>query len=272
MSLRTPPRASPRHPPQRESHVPRMSLLILLTGLLVTPTVTAGTAPSDLVAEWRIWSTRYHEEPARLDEIREGLEQTIKTNSHVENLLALAHVCFIWGDIRATTRDEKLEAYERGREIARRVVELEPKNPTAHFWYATNTGRWGQTNGILSSLFLVPTLKREIATILDLDPHFTSAYGLAGYFFYEVPGLFGGDLDTAEQMFRKGLEQDPKFTALRVGLAKTLIKKDRIDEARRELQTVLNEEAPHNLADWTLKDSQEARELLDSIKDKSAER
>lgn len=247
-----------------------MSLLILLISLLVTATATAGGGPSDLVAELRVVSTRYHENPARLDQIRDGLEQEINTNSHTENLLALAQVCFIWGDIRATTRDEKLEAYERGREIAMRVVELEPKNPTAHFWYATNTGRWGQTNGILSSLFLVPTLKREITTILKLDPHFTSAYGLAGYFFYQVPGLFGGDLDKAEQMFRKGLEQDPTFTALRVGLAKALIKKDRIDEARRELQTVLNEEEPHNLADWTLKDSQEARELLDSINDRSA--
>lgn len=249
-----------------------MSLPILLMSLLVTPTAMAGAGPSELVTELRVVSVRYHENPARLDEIREGLEREIKSNSHTKNLLALAQVCFIWGDIRATTRDEKLEAYERGRQIAMRAVELEPKNATAHFWYATNTGRWGQTNGVLSSLFFIPTLKREIATILSLDPHLTSAYGLAGYFFYEVPGLFGGDLDKAEQMFRKGLEQDPGFTALRVGLAKTLIETDRIDEARRELQAVLNEEQPHNLADWTLKDSQEARELLDSITDRTADK
>lgn len=248
----------------------RIWLLTLLIGVpILAPSPTLGSGPSELVAELRVVSARYHENPARLDEIRDGLEEEINTNSHTENLLALAQVCFIWGDIRATTKDEKLEAYERGRHIAMRAVELEPKNPTAHFWYATNTGRWGQTKGVLSSLFLVPTIKREIEIILNLDPHFTSAYALAGNFFYEVPGLFGGDLDKAEEMFRKGLEQDPRFTALRVGLAKTLIKKDRVDEARRELQAVLDEEEPHNLADWTLKDSREARELLLSIKDSS---
>jgi hypothetical protein len=28
--------------------------------------------------------------------------------------------------------------------------------------------------------------------------------------FSEVPGLLGGDLNKAEEMFRKGLEQDPQ--------------------------------------------------------------
>ena len=79
-----------------------------------------------------------------------------------------------------------------------------------------------------------------------------------------------GDLDRAEQMFRRGLEQDPKFTGMRVGLGKTLIKKGRIGEARRELQAVLDEKAPTNPADWALKDAQQARTLLDSIRAKSS--
>lgn len=81
-----------------------------------------------------------------------------------------------------------------------------------------------------------------------------------------MPGLLGGDLGKAEEMFRKGLELDPRFTGMRVGLAKTLIKKKRIAEARRELEAVLVEKEPRNLADWTLKDSREARALLESIK------
>ncbi|MEE9138534.1 MAG: tetratricopeptide repeat protein, partial [candidate division NC10 bacterium] len=124
----------------------------------------------------------------------------------------------------------------------------------------------------LRSHFLVPTVKKEINIILKLDPNFTPAYSLAGNFFYEVPGLLGGDLDKAEEMFRKGLEQDSTFTGLRVGLAKTLIKRGRIDEARQELQAVLDEKEPRNLAYWTLKDSKEAQELLDSIKKREEER
>lgn len=69
-------------------------------------------------------------------------------------------------------------------------------------------------------------------------------------------------------MFRKGIELDPKHTGMRVGLAKTLIKKGRTPEARRELQAVLDEKEPRNPADWTLKDSRDARALLESIKSK----
>jgi hypothetical protein len=64
-------------------------------------------------------------------------------------------------------------------------------------------------------------------------------------------------------------ELDPRFTSARVGLGKALIKKSRLPEARRELEAVLEEKAPTNLADWTMKDSRRARELLESIRGKS---
>jgi tetratricopeptide (TPR) repeat protein len=226
-------------------------------------------AQSPLVAELRVVAYRYHEDPSRLDRIREGLEQAILSDSHVANYVALAQVSFIWGDIRARTQEEKLDAYDRGRQAAQRAVELEPKNATARFWFATNTARWGQTKGIVRSLFLLPTVQREIETILELDPKLTAVYSLAGNVYYEVPALLGGDLEKAEAMFRKGLGQDPKFTGFRVGLAKVLIKKGRYAEARREIQAVLDEKEPRNLADWTLKDSKEARALLESIRGKS---
>jgi predicted Zn-dependent protease len=79
----------------------------------------------------------------------------------------------------------------------------------------------------------------------------------------------GGDLHKAEEMFRKGLEQDPQFTALRIGLGKTLLKLGHVAEAQRELQAVLDEKKPSNRADWTMRDIKEAWELLGSINRKS---
>ncbi len=241
---------------------------ILVLALAVLLGAATAWAQSPLVAEVRTWSTRYHENPPRIDQMRAALAEAVKTDSHVDNLIALAQVCFIWGDIRAKTPEEKLEAYDQGREAGRRAVELAPRNPQAHFWYGTNTGRWGQTKGVLRSLFLLSTVKQEIDAVMELDPKFPPVYSLAGNVYYEVPRFFGGDLDKAEEMFRKGLELDPKFTSARVGLARTLIKKGHLAEARRELGAVLNEKAPTNLADWTLKDSRRARELLESIKGK----
>ncbi len=241
---------------------------LVVSALVVLATVNPGEAQSPLVAELENFATRYHEDPPGLDRLREGLAQAVKADPRVENLVALARVCFIWGDIRAAGRDQKLEAYDQGREAAKRAIELDPKNAAAHFWYGTNTGRWGQTKGVVRSLFLLPTVQEEIQTVLSLDPKFTAAYSLAGNVYYEVPGLLGGDLNKSEEMFRKGFQLDPRFTGMRVGLAKVLIKKGRVAEARRELEAVLNEKEPRNLADWTLKDSRDARALLESVKGK----
>ncbi|OGK78673.1 MAG: hypothetical protein A2X52_18525 [Candidatus Rokubacteria bacterium GWC2_70_16] len=241
----------------------------LLAALLVLTAAGGASAQSPLVAELRTWDTRYHEDPARLDRLYQGLTEALKTDSHLDNFLALAQISYMWGDVRAKTPEEKLEAYDRGRQAAKRAVELAPRSALAHFWHATNAGRWGQTKGVMRSLFLVPTVKEGMRTALELDPKLVGAYSLAGSVYAEVPGLFGGDLDKSEEMFRKGLELDPRYTGLRVGLAKTLIKKKRFDEARRELRAVLDEKAPRNPADWTVKDSRQAREILDSIKDRS---
>ena len=258
----------PRWPARRTGHRNRFVLLLIGT-MVVLEAVTVSWAQSPFAMELRTFAARYHEDPARLDAIRDGLAQAVKANVHPEDLTALAQVSFIWGDIRATTPDQKLEAYEQGRQAAKRAVELNPKNVVGHFWYATNTARWGQTKGIVRSLFLLPTVNEETQIVLKLDPMFTAIYALAGNVAYEVPGLLGGDLNRAEQMFRKGLELDQKFTAMRVGLGKTLIKQGRIAEARREFQAVLDEKEPRNLADWTMKDSKKARELLESIKGRS---
>jgi tetratricopeptide (TPR) repeat protein len=241
-----------------------MKWLGLATLLLLTATVQAA-AQSPLVAELRRVSVRYHEDPARLDTLRQGLEGAAAADPRPEHLVALAQIEFIWGDVRAKTQEEKLKAYDTGRQAAKRVVDADPRDVVARFWYATNTARWGQTNGVVRSLFLLSEVKREIGAILDLDARFPPVYVLAGSVYYEVPALLGGDLAKSEEYFRKGLELSPRYTMLRVGLGKTLIKLGRSDEARKELTAVVEEKAPLNLADWTVKDVPDAKRLLAEI-------
>ncbi len=234
---------------------------------LVGTAATAGAASP--VAELEVVATQYHQNPARLDDVRDRIAHAAAgPDTPVDTLVALARVCFLWGDIRAATTGQKLDSYGRGRQAARAATERAPRNAAAHFWLAVNTARWGQTKGIVRSLSLLPAVREEIRIVLELDPRFTAVYALAGNVDYEVPGILGGDLERAETMFRKGLEQDPRFTGLRLGLGKTLIRQGRLAEARRELQTVLDESAPTNPADWTLKDAPEARARLAQLGDK----
>jgi tetratricopeptide (TPR) repeat protein len=183
-------------------------------------------------------------------------------------MVMLSYVHFLYGDVRASTTEDKLAAYDRGREIGKRAVELAPRNPEAHVWYGINTGRWGLTKGVMRSLFLLPTVRQEVDATLALDPQNLRALALSGNVFLEVPGLFGGDREKAEQQFRRALELDPRFTVARVDLARVLIATRRYADARRQLQRVIDEPTPNSVADWTVKDLPRARELLESIKGK----
>jgi len=211
---------------------------------------------------------RYDQDVTRLDRARDLLESALTSERRTDTLITLSYVYFLVGDVRARTSDEKLAAYDRGRELGKRAVELAPRDEEAHLWYAINTGRWGQTKGVIRSLFLLPTVREEIETILSLNPRSARGRSLAGNVLMEVPGFAGGDRGKAEKQFRWGIEADPHFTTLRVDLARLLIEGGRHDEARRELTAVLEEQTPTNVADWAVKDRPRARALLESLRDR----
>jgi tetratricopeptide (TPR) repeat protein len=241
----------------------RLALGVLVAALIVAPSMVPAQTPAEAA---RALLARYHEDPTAIDRARDLLEAALARDRQVDTMVMLSQVHFLYGDVRATTTEDKLAAYDRGREIGKRAVELAPRNPEAHVWYGINTGRWGLTKGVMRSLFLLPTVREEVDATLALDPRNLRALALSGNVFLEVPALFGGDRDRAEQQFRRALEIDPHFTVARVDLARVLVAKNQHAAARRELQRVIDERAPNSLADWTVKDLPRARQLLESIK------
>lgn len=177
-------------------------------------------------------------------------------------LWSRAHVQL--GDM-AKSKREKFEMYERAKAIADTLKRLNPANPDGVMWWAVAQGRIGQTRGVLNSLFMVPTLKREFGRVLELDPKYTTAYDAFGVLFYELPGFAGGDLARSEEYLVRGLQLDPNYTLMRLDLARTYIKQGRLDEARTQLNYVLSTGRPTFPADCLLDDQPEARELLGQL-------
>ena len=242
-----------------------LRLLITVIVLLLLPLAAPAETPAQSA---RALVARYDQDLGRIDRARDLLETALAQERRVDTLVTLSYVYFLIGEVRARTDDEKLAAYDRGRKLGERAVELAPRDEEAHLWYGINTARWGQTKGVLRSLFLLPTVREEIETILRLNPQSVRGRALAGNVLFEVPGFAGGDRGQAEKQFRRGIDVDPHFTALRVDLARLLIAERRYAEARSELTRVLQEREPTSIADWTVKDRPRAQELLESLRDK----
>ncbi len=240
------------------------ALLLLVAAPASVATPTAG---GPVLEAWKILNT-FHEDRARLDRARDLLESEVARTPTLEALLLLSWVHLAWADYRANTTDAKLASYERGRDIAKRAIELAPRSPEAHLWYAANLGRWAVTKGKLRAAFLLSTLKEEIHTILELDPNHVPGLALAGSFYLETPGVFGGDVPRAEGYLRRALELDPHFTRARVELARCLIERGRYDEARAELKRIIDEREPSYRADWVVRHRPTAERLLGEIRAK----
>src|SRR5436309_500390 len=141
-----------------------------LAGLALVLGAAASAWAQSPVEAARALVARYHQDPAALDRARDLLDAALAKDRKVETMAMLSYVQFLIGDVRATTPEQKLAAYDRGREIGKRAVELAPKSHDAHLWYAINTARWGETKGVLRSLFLLPTIREELGILLELDP------------------------------------------------------------------------------------------------------
>jgi tetratricopeptide (TPR) repeat protein len=245
----------------------RRALAVLVALACVAP---AGAEPA--LEQVAPLIERFHEEPARLDRAREIVEARLRETpdaaapaAAAELLALLARIHLLDGDARATTREAKIAAYERGREAGRRAVALAPDSDRAHLWFALNAGRLAEANGIMQSLAALPALKRESALLLRLNPRLPEAHTLAASLAAELPRLLGGDREAAERHFLEALRLAPGMTGARVELARLYIASGRHADARRELIRVLDETAPRHPAYWALRDLPRARALLDAL-------
>jgi tetratricopeptide (TPR) repeat protein len=235
-----------------------------ITAALATLAASPASAPVDAA---RALLQDFRSDPARIDRARDLLEAAVSRDEAVDTrtLITLSRAWFLYGENRAASEEARLAAYDRGRVVAERAIAQAPGDAEAHLWRAINLGSWAHVKGLVRSLLRLQNIRREVETVLRLDPDNVDAHVMAGSLDREVPAILGGDKAKAEEHFRTARKLAPHLTGARIELAKLYIKMDRFAEARQELQGVLDEATPTDRSRWELTEVPQARVMLRSL-------
>ena len=150
-------------------------LLMMLAALGASP-----AAADETVTAAHVLLSAWHEDPARIDRARALLETAAAADPTGDALTELSRVWFLTGDFRARGEAERVTAYERGAEAAKRAITLAPRNDRAHLWLAINSGRIAEIKGVGRALALVGTIREESETVLKINPASVEGLVLAG--------------------------------------------------------------------------------------------
>jgi tetratricopeptide (TPR) repeat protein len=210
---------------------------------------------------WDVLSD-YHKNTDNIERSIEITQQILsKEPDNVDALLFLSRLWLTYGYVKARTRDEYIRAYENGKNTAEKAVKLAPDNPDAHFFYVANLASLGDAKGLFNSLFMLPEVRRELETILELDPNHVKGLAMTGALYYYLPGILGGDLHISEVYLRRALRIDPHISSVRLYMAMNLRKQKKYDEAIVELRELINDKKPSFYPDWYVNRRYAARML-----------
>lgn len=188
--------------------------------------------------------------------------------------LARAHV-----DVGTSLpKNEQLQYYIFGEKLARRCVTLHPDSAEGHFILAVALGRVALHQGGKRKIQIAKEVKAEAARALQCNPEHDGAMHVLGRWNYELADLnfieravakvvFGGlptgaSYEQAAQHFEQATAHRPEAAVHHLEYARTLLKLNRIAEARQQLEQCLElpelfwDDAQHKRA---------ARRLLDKL-------
>lgn len=121
-----------------------------------------------------------------------------------------AQATLIIGDQRkdaGASDAELLDIFARGESFADQAIAANPRLPEGYYWKSANIGRWGQTRGVLNSLFRAPDMRDLLEQAIGIDPNHADSYFVLAQLYAKVPGLISfGDTAYAVSLGRRAVE------------------------------------------------------------------
>lgn len=214
---------------------------------------------------WRAFSG-YNQNYNKIDETVAMTEEILKRDpDNVTALIFLSRVWLTYGYVKARTKDDLIRVFENGKEAAKKAIDIDPRNADAHFFYVANLASLGDTKGLFNSLFMLPEVRRELETVLELDPDNVNGLAMTGALYLYLPSILGGDLHISEVYLKRSVSLNPHVSSAGLYLAANLKRQKKYDEALRVLRGILDDKNPEFYPDW-VENRKYAYAMMRSIK------
>ena len=119
--------------------------------------------------------------------------------------------CYFLGVRVVDSKEEREALYAKGRDAARRALELSPDCAACHFFAGVNMALYGESVGVLKMIFSVREIRSRLKRSLALDPRFANAAAARtlGLIDQKLPLVLGGSRRRAKAYFEQAVELDP---------------------------------------------------------------
>lgn len=153
---------------------------------------------------------RDDERPRESLAVLEPYRATPRGADRAEVLWRMAAATLMHGEQRrdaGAPETEVLGLFEEGEALGRAAMEADPNNPLGYYWTSSNIGRWGETRGVLNSLFRAPEMRDLLTEAVTRDPDHADSYFVLGQLYARVPGIVSfGNVEYAVSLARRSVD------------------------------------------------------------------
>lgn len=207
----------------------------------------------------------------RLENVKESVKLLQKSERDYETLWRLSRAHFFLGQ-EAKAVEERLKQHLAGAEAGKDIIRLKlERGVECYFWLGVNWALLAPIESSIKAFFNLKGARHSLKAAVKRDETYHGAGPLRVLARLEskIPFILGGNKRRARKRYLRAIEIAPTNTVTRIFLAELLLELKEKDEARRQLETILEIE-PDGVWDFEIKrDKKLAKELLKTVNRKS---
>jgi tetratricopeptide (TPR) repeat protein len=148
-------------------------------------------------------------------------------------------ICYL---ARHSEGSEQRNYLEEAVDAGKKAVALEPNRPEGHFWLGVNLGLEAEQRSFVKGLTMVDSIRKEMETVIRLDPNYEEAGGerTLARLDYRAPFFKGGDKLRSIKLLEDVVKRYPHNSLARLYLSDSYLALGRRQEARQQLEIILN--------------------------------